>query len=323
MGLIGINQPSNPTPKRNLMDEIATGVQMATNILGTGIKGYEAYTSGKKNMAEADLYDQRKQDYLAPYYMLANKDNNGKLEKGAHMIPGGGDQYYVPRQEESYLNQGIRLTNTNDDKIENDVRKLRDSLDVNKISTRSGVGQAVRNYNAAVSAEALLAPHMQNPDAVTPQQFYEISRNLDRITSQGNATLGGAEHLLPRSLWGDLSAIKNYFTNQAGGANMGDFVKNFYQAIEREKAVNDGIVNGEIKRRMAGEEGSRLQKLAPNRFNDIIAEFKDQLYHLPDNTMPQINPNIGKTAPRAGDVEDGHRFKGGNPADPNNWELIK
>lgn len=38
-------------------------------------------------------------------------------------------------------------------------------------------------------------------------------------------------------------------------------------------------------------------------------------------SSPQVQPASG--APKIGTVEDGHRFKGGNPADPKNWEKVK
>jgi len=41
----------------------------------------------------------------------------------------------------------------------------------------------------------------------------------------------------------------------------------------------------------------------------------------PFGTSAQAGTQI--SGPKVGDVEDGHRYKGGNPADPNSWEEVK
>ena len=40
------------------------------------------------------------------------------------------------------------------------------------------------------------------------------------------------------------------------------------------------------------------------------------------NQKYSSNPSGGQAGPAAGAIEDGYRFKGGNPADPNNWERM-
>lgn len=76
------------------------------------------------------------------------------------------------------------------------------------------------------------------------------------------------------------------------------------------------------------------------RYNDTIEDFKwyqglndeeRKLYHqmnpvvgyMADGTPRVINPyEAQKPAMQAGTIEDGYRFKGGDPADPNAWEKV-
>lgn len=44
---------------------------------------------------------------------------------------------------------------------------------------------------------------------------------------------------------------------------------------------------------------------------------------LLQSVMPEAKASGGAKAPRQGDVQDGYRFKGGNPADPKNWEKVR
>lgn len=85
--------------------------------------------------------------------------------------------------------------------------------------------------------------------------------------------------------------------------------------LQTAKAINEYTIRqAEIAQKIANREispaeGRALQAAIPNP----LADF---------NGAGTGSPNSPK-APPVGTVEDGYRFKGGDPADPNNWEQVQ
>lgn len=119
------------------------------------------------------------------------------------------------------------------------------------------------------------------------------------------------------------------------------------RAAAWDQYIDRGVAMG-----IAGLEGLRGQ-YSPEQLNAMLAQAGQmdeyQKFIQPDtvsiapgaglysmNPMTQqietlVQPNYGGAAPfspvqgggpQVGQIEDGHRFKGGNPADPNNWESV-
>jgi hypothetical protein len=60
-------------------------------------------------------------------------------------------------------------------------------------------------------------------------------------------------------------------------------------------------------------------------FNNLVATLRNRVPRTPgtaeaEQAAPSSAATPQSSGPKAGDIEDGYRFKGGNPADPKSWE---
>jgi len=79
------------------------------------------------------------------------------------------------------------------------------------------------------------------------------------------------------------------------------------------------------QRKDFAESASQLYGAATNRYNESATEYQQMAkdYELnPERIakpVTEVKPVSNKKPPMKGQVVDGYKFKGGNPADPNNW----
>lgn len=64
-------------------------------------------------------------------------------------------------------------------------------------------------------------------------------------------------------------------------------------------------------------------KSLPEEERKLFHQMRPVVGYMADGTPRVINPyEAQKPAMQAGTIEDGYRFKGGDPADPNAWEKV-
>lgn len=101
--------------------------------------------------------------------------------------------------------------------------------------------------------------------------------------------------------------------------------------LQAKEAYNLGVLNGpdfDILQSVVTDPRSIKGVITSNKALDTQAAELDRIMSGVAQTSSQLKPRGGATqtsgqAPKAGTIEDGHRFKGGNPADRNNWEKVK
>lgn len=101
--------------------------------------------------------------------------------------------------------------------------------------------------------------------------------------------------------------------------------------LQAKEAYNLGVLNGPdfaILQSVVTDPRSIKGVITSNNALDTQAAELDRIMSGVAQTSSQLKPRGGATqtsgqAPKAGTIEDGHRFKGGDPSNPSNWEKVK
>ena len=101
--------------------------------------------------------------------------------------------------------------------------------------------------------------------------------------------------------------------------------------LQAKEAYNLGVLNGpdfDILQSVVTDPRSIKGVITSNNALDTQAAELDRIMSGVAQTSSQLKPRGGATqtsgqAPKSGTIEDGHRFKGGDPSNPSNWEKVK
>ena len=101
--------------------------------------------------------------------------------------------------------------------------------------------------------------------------------------------------------------------------------------LQAKEAYNLGVLNGpdfDILQSVVTDPRSIKGVITSNNALDTQAAELDRIMSGVAQTSSQLKPRGGAAqtsgqAPKAGTIEEGHRFKGGDPSNPSNWEKVK
>lgn len=286
MGLIGINPVANEPrqPKMSTLEQIALGVDMATKILGTGIAGYKAYNDRN----DKTLDDALKMSQIQANIAQTRANTQLKERELAKPALTAGqeevDKKFANEYSEFNLAGGY-----------SGIQKNLDQLNLAKQRLESGTNIS----GPLVGLQPDSVRKITNPESASVQRDIE-----DAIQSTLRATLG------PQFTEKEGTRIlRNAFDPMLSESENARRVEGIVKSLDRiAKSKQNAADYYEAHGTLKGYRGQTSFGLSD--------------FGLTKSQAPQANDNQG-SGPKIGTIEDGHRFKGGNPADPNNWEIVR
>jgi hypothetical protein len=184
-----------------------------------------------------------------------------------------------------------------------------------QIAARKEMAQMARDSKLADLARKNTPEERMKNLSGTDKARFDNARGVLEALDRMGAALDNGDNTF--SIIGDnpytmaqRDAAESYGRMQSGGAINKDEEARFEKMLPR---AGD---NKEIKRGKIIEKRKEMIKRL-----ETLGFTPEQLGIKPDAEFSYGKP-AQQTGPQPGAVEDGHRFKGGDPSDPNNWETI-
>lgn len=154
-------------------------------------------------------------------------------------------------------------------------------------SARNALGRNQLIINGADKIGALIGS-AKNPDQLTGRQVYEIAKSLDGMLSMGSPTISGTDKLMPKTLMSELAKGGEYAMNKPVGAQMGLFVKQMKDLIERERGIAEKQNNG-FKQQLTAGLPEDFTKRRQKDIDRMINVHVGDMAHSIDPTHPSSN----------------------------------
>jgi len=145
------------------------------------------------------------------------------------------------KREELATNKESARNDKLDKEFDSNVIKFNANLDKPELSgARSAAGKNVliSQYADRINTLVKSAPK-GDYNNLTNQQVYEIAKSLDAMLSLGAPTVAGTKEITPSSIQSILAGYSQKASNAPAGAQLGKFVENIKDTIDREKKLAD------------------------------------------------------------------------------------
>lgn len=288
--------------KKSVMEQIAEGVDIASKVLGTGVNAYKVFGIDAANAEDEKKYRQsvvenQKQDNAIKLASELRPGSEEEIAKKLTMSVPGFEGQYMPREKQNPVQEmaallGLKL-------------KEKELETANKPKLPSFEEPVVKDMNTDM--EKLLTSgnfleeklNLARDPKVNPEVAISIRQEmLKKMNDPINSDAIGKEEV---NRLGSLLKNKVFNVTEPGSFVGRDLDLFDQQAESAIKAI----------RATAAQKQHRL-------------EMKLKQYNVEVPKMGEIHQSLGGSgAPKVGDVVDGYRYIGGDPAKQDNWSKVK
>lgn len=212
--------------------------------------------------------------------------------------------------------KGDALTARNEQKSTEKQNAAYQTLVSQAEQVKATVKQAEADIYAAGKANRL-GKLYGDPSKLSAPMVKLLVSDIAKIASGGVPSQHELEGLTPGTLESKFSDIISKLRNEPTPANAGEFVKQYMDyanALTKDarKVIHNkyGRLAESYKPLISPSQAQLFNNQYVNRFDNEDAE----------EAKEQKSPS--DSGPKPGQIEDGHKYLGGNPSDPKNWEVV-
>lgn len=151
-------------------------------------------------------------------------------------------------------------------------------------SSRSSFGVDARTLQAVGNAKALF-DGVRDLNDLDQRQVYEVAKVLDRTLSQGQPTISGAKKFTPETAKSWVQGKLEQISNQRRGAQLGSFVKNMKETLDREGIIAEDRIKKTQRKLLSPY--SDLKEKDPEKWELMMRE-----HGLPSNPFEEEKAKV-------------------------------